>query len=88
MPALLQLLDARCYQETIVHTGFDPEAPFTLPRVPHVEGPTPTSGTLVALEREAHRINDNLDQATAHWASRRNKAPKQGLRTKGRRSRH
>lgn len=28
-----------------------------------------------SLEEEAHRINDNLDRATSHWASRGKKAP-------------
>lgn len=35
----LELLPARCYQETVVHTGFDPEAPLTLPTTPTTTRP-------------------------------------------------
>lgn len=57
----LELLPARCYQETVVHTGFDPEAEFTLPRVPHVEpGPVRPELAIVPQQTKTPKVTKSL----------------------------
>lgn len=67
----MTLVRPYCYDQTVVHTGFDPEAPFRLPPVPHLEARTVAVATVPAPRPSRSADSPKVTKTLARKKGRR-----------------